>query len=321
MSATAVPTCELCDELSRDQLCRKCVRRVADWIGEIPELVTDLEMTFSRQSVGAPTPGRKSKGDEKPLPFDDSPKMRTARGHVTLFMEWAEYVARMVHFPVSARRVMPTTPASTRTMRLALAGSDLLLRNLGFLRVSPEAGNLAKAIAGIRSGLLAAIDRPPMRLHAGPCGALNDALVITEANGVVVPRIERVACDAPLFSQAGDLILTCRQCGAKHTARSRRAFKIAAFRDDVLTLDQITEGIEHLYGWTLDRALIRQWRRRRKLIACVSGTVESFRVADVLQLAEAARSKPAGSDAQRAAVRKRVARHRDTKTGHLHAGP
>jgi hypothetical protein len=169
----------------------------------------------------------------------------------------------------------------------------VLRANLGWLRVSPEAGDVADALGIVRASLLAAIDRRPVRIHAGPCSAPVEVMAVGERDGMITVGVRTETCGAPLYAQSGRAVLVCERCGATHSPTDRKAFQLAALRDEVLPLDEALIQIERLTGLALDRALIRKWRQRRRLIACVNAAgVQSYRVGDLLELAEGTDLRP-----------------------------
>lgn len=289
--------CPGCDQLTRDVLCVACVAWVERIVAKMPDAVADLELTRTRQARGARSSGHRDKGEAAPLPFDDRPQVAEAIRHVAIFIEWAEHIARTCHYPISALPV-PVTPPNDLGLRRVADATDLILRNLGWFRVAPDAPKAMKALGMIRDRLRAAVDRPPARVYLGPCGAAVTALEVTEVDGVIVPRTVTTVCATPLYAATGDGVVTCRTCGAQRAPAERKAFRRAAFEGEVLPLGDVLDGLRDLAGLEVDRALIRQWRRRGKLVTCLAGGVEMYRVADVLRLASGTRqcSEPECSD-------------------------
>jgi hypothetical protein len=277
--------CPRCGTTTKDALCVVCVQQVATIIDEMPDLVADLAVTETRQAVGPRQPGHRDKGDAMPLPFTDSPKIAAAHQNVAVFIAMAESVAKACRYP-TLRQASSVTPPANQEHARARTAAEVLRRNIGYLRVSPEAAEAAESLRIIRASLLAAIDRRPVRIHAGPCGAPVEVLDVRAGDeGAIKVGVTTQPCEAPLYAEPGVKALTCSRCGATHSPADRHAFQLAALRGEVLPLDEALVQIERLVGITLDRALIRKWRQRRRLVACVNGAgVESFRVGDLISL-------------------------------------
>jgi hypothetical protein len=281
-------TCPSCGEPGAS-LCRAC--SLKSEIGEIPELVADLEVTVTRQTRGTRSLGGRS--GERPLPFDDRPQIEDARRALGEFvvladrLAWEGVAERLIALTASAILNRDYVPAARLAAEI-LTEWALDLAGQGASSIDRKA---IEVVHVARTKLRAAIDRPPTRLYAGPCGVKVPALVLTEDSGVITPGVHMVTCEGALYAQPGDLAepyeprLQCRTCGTRHTVAARHSVCLAAFRDDVLPMPVIVHVLALLAGVTLDPGLVRAWRYRGRIRACMVHGVETYRVSEVMGLA------------------------------------
>lgn len=267
--------CQLCKTAPAEILCSRCLRRVERAIEDLPGLVEDLELTVTRQTAGAALARRA--GGETALPFDDSERVQRARRDVTVLDEWADLIAG------SRARAASLTMAG-RARRSARA----LLDRLAWFEVDEQAPDAALAMVQIRDSLRRAVDRPASRVFAGLCGAEIVALVldVDQVADVITPAIEVSTCAGEVYAEPGDPLAICAACGGGHHVAERRQLTLAAIEDELLPLAEILAAVPVLTGRNPDRATVRQWRARRRLVpaSTTPAGVDLYRGGDVLRL-------------------------------------
>ncbi len=134
----------------------------------IASLAPELDVALSRQArMGDPSPGHPA---DTPLPYDHLASEAAALARVTL-SAW----------------VVAVDPAAEPAGGLGEMAAWLLARRAK-LAMLPDAGHCADEIAHVAATAERAVDRPPERRYAGPCGV----------------------CGQPLYAKPGAATVTCR---------------------------------------------------------------------------------------------------------------
>jgi hypothetical protein len=200
--------CPVCDRPVRDTvLCTFCTSEIVKCLIQVPDLMIELEVNSTRQSVTAPraSGGRSA---ETPLPFgaraSDAAKQLT-----DVLRFWAGSI-------------------SNGTQYTALTAATYLRTHINALRQHAMAEKAYDQITGARAHAFEVIDRPTDLVPAGQCGVeLDDGEVCLEI----------------LYGDPERSSVRCR-CGAEHPMD--RAWMLTAARDQELTaaeIGRITPGV------------------------------------------------------------------------------
>jgi hypothetical protein len=267
--------CPMCKRRADDDvLCSTCLAEIEVAVGDIPALVEDLELTVTRQGVGADLARRAAGGH--PLPFASGPAIDEARRCVGVLDRWADHIA-------GCRSLAGDITARARRSSLAI------LDRRAWFEIDPQAPLAAAEVLQIREALRRAVDRPATRVHAGRCGAVLTVLEldVDDQGETLTPRASDAECDGAVYAEPGDPLALCRSCGVGHHVVERRRFLIDEIEEALLPLDEILAALPILTGCNPRRDLVRQWRKRRRLVPASITTlgVELYRGGDVLALA------------------------------------
>lgn len=283
MTTIALAACRLCADETDTALCGRCVRRLGRALGDMPGLVADLERTVARQTAGARIV--RAGGDRTPLPFADGPRIDDARQAVDGLAEWAELIAGD-----DARSTLRDLP------HRAFVAAAAILSRLEWFRENERAGDAASRLLKIRAALRRAVDRPPSRVYAGPCGAEVETIVldVDPSGAVLTPRLESTVCGGDVIAEPGDPLAHCGGCGGHHHVTDRRAAILASLEYELTPLAEILDALPVLIGRSPDPATVRKWRSRGRL-APVSVDVHGrplYRAGEVIRLAQDKTPRP-----------------------------
>jgi hypothetical protein len=239
-------------------ICARCSYELERGLAEIPALVTDMDLTLSRQTgVTAQDGGRSA---EVALPFNIRVSEVRANLHGTL-VGWV----RDIHdddefYPSDADEDL----------------SRWLLARLDRIRVHPAAEQIVDEIGYAVTEARKAVDRAPERLYAGPC------LTPTDTG----------KCAGELYAKPGAESVKCRDCETVHDLEERRTWLLAAAEDYLAHAALIAQAVTGL-GAPVTPERIRKWAERGRITA---RTVDLegralYRVGDVIDLLAADRER------------------------------
>lgn len=260
--------CPACGRPTGDVLCSSCVRRTERYLRDIPKLANDLELTITRQAVGGGFGGKRKKGDEQPLPYNDHAS-RKQRDVVALLVEWCDHIAADNNV-----RTLPIMPTVDEYRRRAGAACAIILQHIRWFRVHTDAPDAASAMEWVRDQLRVAVDRPPERVWAGPCMA-PIPLSVHEDDGVITVALKASTCDLDLYRKWGQDIIVCdghndpdesNGCLAQHPASERAEFLVEHVTEQLLPLRLVWESLYVLLpkcpvAWET----ARKWPRPRRI--------------------------------------------------------
>jgi hypothetical protein len=275
-----------------EYLCTDCVSRARRQLRSLYADLAELELTELRQTRSADLTGRhRSKGDERPLPFN--PKASSTRTDVMKYLRaWAEFAAGLDTL----------RPSLIGTDADAYASIDALIENVDWLRTHEQGPQLADVIGKLRRQLRSNADRRESRWFAGVCGqklTVLDVTVTTDGSTLTITEPRVTWCKFELWATPGEAIVTCdghnapsgrplTACGAEHSAVDRNRYTIESARDQWLPLDVILTALPSLIGRSIDRKTVNQWSSR-KLISpprSVPGKrAKVYRAGDIIALA------------------------------------
>lgn len=165
-------------------LCRACTVRLETSLVTIASLAEDLDLAIARQTrMADPSPGHAT---EAPLPFDERASEAAWVVGNTL-AGWIRALGAQAN-PAIGVRIKPDAAlglgrGTVAEMAAWLSGhvKDIVQR--------PDAEECADEIAAAEAVASRAVDRPPERRYAGPCGK----------------------CGQPLYARPGQKTITCRE--------------------------------------------------------------------------------------------------------------
>jgi hypothetical protein len=190
-------------------------------------------VAIARQSRFAERAGR---GTTSPLPYDP----RAAEAAWTL----RDTLARWIR-TIDADGVQDSATAAM-AWRLA-AGIDRLRQHaMAFDEIAGAVRNAHRAI-----------DRPPQRVYAGPCGG----------------------CGLDLLAKPGQAEVTCRGCGQRYDVAARQQWMRAEL-DDLLGTPAWCASAARALGLRVTDATVRQWIRRGRIELRPGGLVRAGDVLD-----------------------------------------
>jgi hypothetical protein len=242
-----VSDCARCGGVAGEMtLCPSCGIALRIELTDVPDLLTNLEITRSRQDKLTAPYNHGPRGGETPLPY---------RPHV------AE-VVWVLHDTLStwARVIEPSLDEGLATADLA----RWLLAHPSLVRMHPDAAQLVDEVTAAVHQARRAIDRPnDNRLFLGPCGHGN--------------------CREELYGVPWRVFATCAVCGTQYKISERQDWLREAAQAHLGTAPEIA-GFLRITGLKCTPAMIRSYAHRDRLVA--AGTNQNghplYRIRDVI---------------------------------------
>lgn len=232
------------------RLCKIHRSELAKHIAEVPGLLKNLAITFTRQTSMGSGSGR---GSDRPLPFDARASAAEAAAGAVL-RTWARAVAAGYE-----------TPPYDDTYALAL----WLKARRGRVVEHPSAGVACEQLAAIVARVRRVIDRPPARVYAGVCGATvapdPDA---TPGDGLARGGVGHYRCEESLYAELDADTVRCRGCGTEYHVKARQAQMLTHLDSMLFTPADLARLASLFMTISVARAskLIDSWERRGKLL-------------------------------------------------------
>jgi hypothetical protein len=276
--------CSACDRPVGDNayLCQTCTGDLEKLLGDIPNLVGDLVVTYTRQSR---TTDRSSgsKSAETSVPWSD----RASKALDRLMNALTGWVRLIIEERAGVTLIEPHDDA--------LSVSRWLLWHVGWLRhhtAAAEALNdFERAVAEIND----VMDLRAERWYAGTCRA--EYVAVDEAGG------EHDACCAvELYVKPKDTVKLCRNCGTKHDIEARRKWLLAKAEDQLAHMELIGRALASM-GEAVTPSQIRGYAFRGRIVAHGLDRKgrELYRVGDVVQVVRENAAEQARKAAKREA--------------------
>lgn len=245
------PSGRACTTPTDGYLCHDCTTALRVELTDVPELLTELDITLSRQDQLTDPTNRTRSGGDHPLPY--KPRITPAAWllHHTLHA-WA-----VDHGATGA-------PEGATTATLAVH----LVANLHHIQLHPDAGQLADEITHAIHHARRAIDRPDdRRLFLGPCDAeLTDG----------------THCREEIYGVPWRDHTTCENCGTRHHIATRQQWLRDIAHHHLGTSTEIA-GYLRTTGIHCTPDVIRGYVRRGRLQPATTDTTPPlYRLADVL---------------------------------------
>lgn len=235
----AAAVCSSCDRpVANGYLCSTCTTSLADDLAAIGPLLAELEVTRTRQDRLGDTSGRPAGGI--PLPW----KEHAAEAYWVLsatVLVWVRLVVERIGHD-------PTDPVGDDPG----SWSGWLARHINGLRLLPVVGECADEIGNAMDLALHAVDRPPLLVFVGPCGA--------PASGAAS------ACAVDLYAPSGADRAVCPSCATEHDMDARRTFLLGKARDRLAPLSTISRALSTWLERQVTPAALRGYVHRGRLV-------------------------------------------------------
>jgi hypothetical protein len=254
--------CPVCERPVGDSvLCKYCTATITTCLGEVPDLLTELEVTATRQSVTGPrsTAGRSA---EIPLPYGARASDAT-RQIVDTLMTWTKAFPTPWHPPLTWQAPPTNGPTAAAYLRT----------NINRIRQHQMAEKIYDQITGARAHAYSVIDRPADLVPAGQCGADLD---------------DGDRCTRTLYADPDRSTVRCPDCGTSRDLD--RAWMLEGARDLEWTaaeIGRVTAGVT--------AAMVRSYAHRGLITAVGERKlspdrfIPTYRVGDLLDLRGAAK--------------------------------
>lgn len=203
-------------------------------LGDVPALVSDLEVTLTRQAVIGEHHGGVSA--EVPMPFHLGASEALVVLRSTL-VGWVRVVVEEdgAQWPADDLHLM----------------AAFLLRALPWIRVHPAAAQAVDEIGAATGLARRCIDRHPERWYAGPCTG----------------DVAGDQCSVHLYARPGAAEVACPKCESVHQVDERREWLRAAVEDHLGTASEISALCRSMLGELVSAAMIRGYAFRGSLAA------------------------------------------------------
>lgn len=323
-------TCTVCAAKTSAFLCNTCTRQLTDAFDALPALVNEILTAMTRQARVYRSTSRRRQPDPDwrgsdhaliatplPLDVDASDLLHRAGNELTT---WARHLAEtrgvelppLTTGPVVTHDVYVTVVRNRwrvhrepRIVRGVQQRTDAalvrwLLEHRDAIRHDEAADQIHAAITKLRDDILAAIDRSPSPLYAGPCHTTSSQPFTEVRGGTIYVQVTEQKCERQLYAWPGAETIKCdgyrvrelgdEGCGAEHTFAEREEWLIDSIEDALIpleTLHAVTRGKRPMISLTWPpHATVRSWRFRGRLAVrhLDHGGRELFRGGDVLDL-------------------------------------
>jgi hypothetical protein len=260
-----VTNCEMCFAQSELPGCWKCAATLGSHLEAIPDLLTELEVTLTRQGRrGDPVGGKPA---ERPLVFQEA----ASNAHTALCATvngWYRYFADQLRLrrPATARVFHGRTVSPVALASPAAVAALSLSDGLAVLRRSTE---FVEVFQDVRDALRAAqraIDIPHV-VYAGGC-----------------PE-----CGKPMYMGVGNEMVTCAGCETRCLVADQLEM-VEGARDAHLTATEMSRALPTWQGRTLTASMIRGYALRGSLVSTgvrqvgTARRIPVYRLGDLLDL-------------------------------------
>lgn len=239
-------------------LCSGCVVGLRIELTDVPDLLSELDITRSKQDqLGDPTARIHHKKNEQPLPYKDITEA-TWLLHHTLHAWATDY----------GSADDATTPSHAR----------VLLANLHHIRLHDQAAALADEVTHAIHYARAKIDRPDdRRMFLGLCGAA--VLKHTDDRSPQTATVTH--CREEVYGVPWKPVAICRACGEHHVVTDRQQWLLDIAQDRLGTSTEIA-GYLRTAGMKCSSAQIRGYVRRGWIQPATDTDPPLYRMRDVL---------------------------------------
>lgn len=236
-------------------LCAACTISLRERLELIPDLLTELEVTTSRQA-------RLSRGGGKRSDVSPLPNLRTADLALSVATSVTGWARVLLEEALELEAPAGGAVEAARWLAQPASLEELARREWS--------GEAATELEELCAASWRAIDRPAARWYAGPC-----------------PGPQGGACGSTLWATITDATVRCRQCSSRHDVLDRRRWLLAAAQDVIGPADEIASVLSRMTAKRLSPATIRSWRHRGLLEpvgAARPNGLRMYRLGDVLDV-------------------------------------
>lgn len=245
-NALGLSPCQHCDKPTPDFICFQCTSRLSVLLGDIREIIDELDVQITKQSVGAKSVGGKS--SEASLVFDEHAS-EVLDLIVATLAPWTE------GFNVTIAWI-----SLTKAGKAVLLAEFLMKRTTDIARREPNAGQMLEECAYAYRKALEAIDRRQAKIPLGVC-----------------------TCGRFVHGD-GDAVVAVCACGEPWGVQATRERLTALGREQLVTAQEAI-AIGQLEGRQFNKWTILSWVKRGKLdIRDVTGGENYYRFGDLLAL-------------------------------------
>lgn len=220
--------CQVCRGSVTDaHLCSSCTGRLRRYLGDLPALMRELEVTRTRRDKigGGGSLGIVVRAGERPLPWSE-------RASKTLAHLRGVLVFELSRFPGRRPALLDELPG-------------MLAERIDDLRLCSTAGESYSAIEDAVRRATRTIDRPQEAWYAGPCDE----------------------CKRDLYARsAAAKRLVCRDCGTEYDPAARREWLLKSAEGALLTASEMSRALSGLLGEQLSASTIRGWIQHKRLL-------------------------------------------------------
>jgi hypothetical protein len=212
-------------------LCASCKDDLWRALGDVPALVTELEVTLARQRRFE-TQSDGSRSTTETLPYD----VAASNALHELRNELVGQVRICFDADVSSRDYRERTPGES-----CASMATWLMWRIDGIATLPYAADMLRLVRIVRH-CEHVIDRPPDRTFAGPCDQ----------------------CGRDLYAKKGESSVKCHDCGIEYDLPSRREWLLRVVDDQLATATEIARALTSL-DLPVTPERIRQWTHRERL--------------------------------------------------------
>jgi hypothetical protein len=273
----SAPLCPRCGRPMTDTgyVCHPCAAALMARLGEVGPMLPEMVTTIARLD----RLGDGGTGDR--LPWAEAAS-RAATTITAALTSWAVLIAATRGVTMAPRETLSGPLCGGARMGChhdschAIADREgvlqacarLIAEHAGWLRMRPDAERAWRELHEVCDLLERTVDRPAATWYAGACWA-------DTVNG---------KCPAELHVKPGAAWIRCPACGTQHDVAERRAWLIQAARDHLASATDIARFL-CAYGHRITSDRIRQWAKRRRLLAHGTDGVHAlYRVGDAIAL-------------------------------------
>lgn len=252
-------TCPSCGQRQPDGLlCKKCTEWLRNDLQELPGLMRNLRLTYSRQSRHGNSGGRRTKASEGPLPWNN----KAAKVHdeaVNMIGTWIRALEiGDLEWRIDGCSCMPYRACRGYRMHYLrpnmTAWCRWLLARINRVRGHEGVAEFALDVKDVIKKIRRAIDLPPDRVFAGQCDV----------------------CGGELYAKKGAAEVACRKCAEVagpddgvpiYDVEDRRKWLQETVRSRLATAQEILAAVPSLYGVEINSNTFKSWVTRGRLEA------------------------------------------------------
>lgn len=265
------PQCQSCSRPTTDHayLCPSCGEKIARYLGDIPALIVDVTVTYTRQARGDTITGHAA---NTALPWSEAASTALA-GLRDVLTGWVTTLT--VQHDARSPGTNPTLMASW------------LLGHVDWIRRHPNALQAIDALADATSEMLYVMDLHVERWYAGTCRAEYDTTTTTTAgdDDAVTDVDPDACCIAELYVKPGAAAHSCRNCATVHDIAVRRDWLLKAAEDQLAHAELIGRALASM-GAAVTPEMIRNYAARGRIVAHSTDRNgrPQYRVGDVVEV-------------------------------------